>query len=95
MSSVARREHSCGLISQHGDLAVRPDLLRPARSRVPDQFRERQVAVSTPLALAAPGWKIWAGARPGLEKLKVDPAFDALCNEPRFQAIERALKFPD
>jgi TolB-like protein/Flp pilus assembly protein TadD len=30
-----------------------------------------------------------------LETLKTDPAFDPLRNEPRFQAIERALKFPD
>jgi len=32
---------------------------------------------------------------PGLEHLKVDPLLDPLRNEPRYQAIERALKFPD
>jgi TolB-like protein len=32
---------------------------------------------------------------PGLEILKVEPLFDPLRREPRFQAIERALKFPD
>ena len=32
---------------------------------------------------------------PGLELLKTDPLFDPLRDEPRFQAIERALKFPD
>jgi TolB-like protein/tetratricopeptide (TPR) repeat protein len=32
---------------------------------------------------------------PGLESLKTDPLLDPLRNEPRFQAIERALKFPD
>jgi len=31
----------------------------------------------------------------GLEKLRVDPLMDPLRNEPRYQAIERALKFPD
>jgi TolB-like protein/Tfp pilus assembly protein PilF len=31
---------------------------------------------------------------PGLEGLKTDPLLDPLRNEPRFQAIERALKFP-
>jgi tetratricopeptide (TPR) repeat protein len=31
---------------------------------------------------------------PGLEELKVDPLMDPLRKEPRFQAIERALKFP-
>jgi hypothetical protein len=30
-----------------------------------------------------------------LRYLKVDPLLDPLRNEPRFQAIERALKFPD
>ena len=30
----------------------------------------------------------------GLEDLKTDPLLDPLRNEPRFQAIERALKFP-
>lgn len=30
----------------------------------------------------------------GLPKLRVDPLLDPLRNEPRFQAIERALKFP-
>jgi serine/threonine-protein kinase len=30
-----------------------------------------------------------------LETLKTDPAFDPLRSEPRFQAIERALKFPN
>ena len=31
---------------------------------------------------------------PGLEPLKTDPLLDPLRNEPRFQAIERGLKFP-
>ena len=31
---------------------------------------------------------------PGLEFLKTDPLMDPLRNEPRFQAIERQLKFP-
>jgi len=31
----------------------------------------------------------------GLEVLKTDPLLDALRNEPRFQAIERELKFPN
>ena len=31
----------------------------------------------------------------GLPSLRVDPLMDPLRNEPRFQAIERALKFPD
>ena len=32
---------------------------------------------------------------PGLEGLKTEPLLDSLRKEPRFQAIERALKFPD
>ena len=32
---------------------------------------------------------------PGLELLKTDPLFDPLRDEARFQAIQRALKFPD
>jgi hypothetical protein len=32
---------------------------------------------------------------PGLGWLKMDPLLDPLRNEPRFQAIETALKFPD
>ena len=32
---------------------------------------------------------------PGLANLKLDPLIDPLRQEPRFQAIERALKFPD
>jgi hypothetical protein len=32
---------------------------------------------------------------PGLVFLKTDPLMDPLRNEPRFQAAERALKFPD
>jgi TolB-like protein len=31
----------------------------------------------------------------GLETVKTDPLLDPLRNEPRFQAVERALKFPD
>jgi TolB-like protein/cytochrome c-type biogenesis protein CcmH/NrfG len=31
----------------------------------------------------------------GLEQLKVDPLLDSLRNEPRFQAIERELRFPN
>ena len=31
---------------------------------------------------------------PGLENLKTDPLLDPLRQEPRFQAIERDLKFP-
>jgi hypothetical protein len=31
---------------------------------------------------------------PGLRQLKTDPLLDPLRNEPRFQAIERELKFP-
>ena len=32
---------------------------------------------------------------PGLESLKTDPLLDPMRQEPRFQAIERALKFPN
>ena len=32
---------------------------------------------------------------PGLVYLKTDPLMDPLRKEPRFQAIERALKFPN
>jgi eukaryotic-like serine/threonine-protein kinase len=32
---------------------------------------------------------------PGLEYLKTDPLMDPLRNEPRFQEIQRAMKFPD
>jgi tetratricopeptide (TPR) repeat protein len=32
---------------------------------------------------------------PGLYSIKTDPLFDPLRKEPRFQAIERALKFPN
>ena len=32
---------------------------------------------------------------PGLQALKVDPLLDPLRKEPRFQAVERALKFPE
>jgi Flp pilus assembly protein TadD len=32
---------------------------------------------------------------PDLELLKTDPLMDPLRKEPRFQAIERALRFPD
>jgi hypothetical protein len=32
---------------------------------------------------------------PDLENLKTDPLLDPLRNEPRFQTIERTLKFPD
>ena len=32
---------------------------------------------------------------PGLVELKVNPLFDPLRQEPRFQAIERELKFPN
>jgi tetratricopeptide (TPR) repeat protein len=32
---------------------------------------------------------------PGMEQLKVDPFLDPLRKEPRFQAIERELKFPN
>jgi hypothetical protein len=32
---------------------------------------------------------------PYLRFVKTDPLFDPLRNEPRFQAIERALKFPE
>ena len=32
---------------------------------------------------------------PGLATLRTDPLLDPLRNEPRFQAIERALKFPE
>jgi len=31
---------------------------------------------------------------PGLVQLRTDPLLDPLRNEPRFQAIEKALKFP-
>jgi hypothetical protein len=31
---------------------------------------------------------------PGLESLKTAPLMDPLRQEPRFQAIERALRFP-
>jgi hypothetical protein len=32
---------------------------------------------------------------PGLSGLKTDPLIDPLRQEPRFRAIEQALKFPD
>jgi hypothetical protein len=32
---------------------------------------------------------------PGLANLKIDPLMDPLRKEPRFQAIERALNFPN
>ena len=32
---------------------------------------------------------------PGLQHLRVDQLLDPLRSEPRFQAIERPLKFPD
>jgi hypothetical protein len=32
---------------------------------------------------------------PGLGNLKTDPLLDPLRKEPRFQAIERSLKFPN
>jgi TolB-like protein/DNA-binding winged helix-turn-helix (wHTH) protein/Tfp pilus assembly protein PilF len=32
---------------------------------------------------------------PGLERLKVDPLMDSIRSDPRFQAIERQLKFPN
>jgi hypothetical protein len=32
---------------------------------------------------------------PGVRFLKTDPLMDPLREEPRFQAIERALKFPN
>ena len=31
---------------------------------------------------------------PGVESMKVDPFLDPLRGSPRFQALERALKFP-
>jgi tetratricopeptide (TPR) repeat protein len=37
----------------------------------------------------------WRLRDPGLENLKTDPLLDPLRQEPRFQAIERELKFPD
>ncbi|HEX3847029.1 MAG TPA: TIR domain-containing protein [Steroidobacteraceae bacterium] len=37
----------------------------------------------------------WRLRDPGLEILKTDPLMDPLRKEPRFQAIERALRFPD
>jgi tetratricopeptide (TPR) repeat protein len=36
----------------------------------------------------------WRLQDPGLEELKTDPLMDPLRQEPRFQAIERELKFP-
>ena len=36
----------------------------------------------------------WRLRDPGLENLKTDPLLDPVRNEPRFQAIERELKFP-
>jgi tetratricopeptide (TPR) repeat protein len=36
----------------------------------------------------------WRLRDPGLENLKTDPLLDPLRQEPRFQAIERELKFP-
>ena len=36
----------------------------------------------------------WRLRDPGLEYLKTDPFMDPLRQEPRFQAIERELKFP-
>jgi hypothetical protein len=37
----------------------------------------------------------WRLRDPGLENLKTDPLLDPLRHEPRFQAVERALKFLD
>jgi TolB-like protein len=37
----------------------------------------------------------WKRRTPRLEALKTDPGYDPLRNEPRFQVIEKALKFPD
>jgi len=31
----------------------------------------------------------------GLRNLRIEPAFDPLRDDPRFQAIERAVGFPD
>jgi hypothetical protein len=36
----------------------------------------------------------WRLRDPGLINLKTDPLLDPLRQEPRFQAIERELKFP-
>jgi hypothetical protein len=36
-------------------------------------------------------WRLRDG---GLELFKTDPLLDALRKEPRFQAVERELKFP-
>jgi hypothetical protein len=36
----------------------------------------------------------WRLRDPGLEQLKTDALLDSLRKEPRFQAIERELKFP-
>ena len=41
---------------------------------------------------------LWAAVRlrdDRLEQLRVDPLLDPVRNEPRFQAIERQLKFPN
>ncbi len=37
----------------------------------------------------------WRLRDPGLESLKTDPLMDPLREEPRFQVIQRELKFPD
>jgi tetratricopeptide (TPR) repeat protein len=37
----------------------------------------------------------WRLQDPGLEELKIDPLMDPLRQEARFQAIEKALKFPN
>jgi TolB-like protein/Flp pilus assembly protein TadD len=39
--------------------------------------------------------KAWKLRDPGLEQLKMDPLMKPLRNEPRYQAIIKALKFPD
>ena len=51
--------------------------------------RVRLVSACSPLE------KAWKLRDPGLEQLKMDPLMAPLRGEPRYQAIIKALKFPE